>query len=235
LRFVPASAFGFERQAVGRGLPLYADLLDKVRCLDVVHADETSWRHDGNNYWVWYSGNEELALFRWEAHRSTEAAQDLLGEHFRGVLVADAHPSYNGVHPKDRQSCLAHIKTKARELDQEMALLKGKAVDPRARRFCQAIQAFVHDACQIHRRLSKGPWRAKTARKQGCALRARLCQLCSQPLRYPRAETLRQRLMGKEQKLLFTKTTVQAQAALYRNPPGKMSKAPSNSRQTKPP
>ena len=43
LKFVAASAYGFERQAVRRGLPLYVDLLDKVRSLPVAHADE--FRH----------------------------------------------------------------------------------------------------------------------------------------------------------------------------------------------
>jgi len=301
LKFVPASAFGFERQAVRRGRPLYADLLEKVRSLPVAHADETSWRNDGRSFFVWFAGDEDLAAFVFQEHRSTEAAQAVLGEHFGGVLVADAYASYNGVHPKDRQSCLAHIKTKAKELDQELALLKGKAADPQARQFCQAVQGFVHDACQAHRRLSQGPWRAKAARKQGAALRARLRRLCSAPLRYPRAERFRQRLEGKEQKLLFTcfrhpkvpptnnlaerslrpvvimrrviqgtrsdqglenhsvlrslfetarrqgkkahvflqdlftKSTAQAQAALYRHPPAKPSKAPEGRQRAKPP
>ena len=43
-----------------RGLPLYVDLLDKVRSLPVAHADETSWRNDGTPHWVWYGGNEDL-------------------------------------------------------------------------------------------------------------------------------------------------------------------------------
>jgi len=204
LKFVPASAYGFERQAVRRARPLYADLLDKVRSLAVAHADETSWRHDGRNFWVWYAGNDDLAFFRWDAHRSTQAAQQLLGERFGGVLVADAYASYNGIHPKARQSCLAHIKTKAKELDQELALLKGRAVDPAARRFCQDIQGLVRDACQAHRKLSKGPWRATQAKTQGRALRRQLQAMCRISLRHPRTETFRQRLLGKEQKLLFT-------------------------------
>jgi transposase len=204
LKFVPASAYGFERQAVRRALPLYADLLDKVRSLAVVHADETSWRHDGRNFWVWYAGNDDLAIFRLDAHRSAEAAQELLGERFDGVLVADAYASYNGIHPRDRQSCLAHIKSKAKELDQELALLKGRAADPAARRFCQDIQGLVRDACLAHRKLSKGPWRAMIAKAKGRALRQRLKRICRTPLCHPRTETFRQRLLGKEQKLLFT-------------------------------
>ena len=204
LKFVPASAFGFERQAVRRGLPLYADLLDKVRALPVAHADETSWRHDGRGYWAWCAGDQDLVAFRLDPHRSTEAAQELLGERFGGVLVADAYASYNGVHPKDRQSCLAHLKTKAKDLDQELALLQGPAADPEARQFCRQIQGWVHDACQAHQRLSRGRWQAKAARKQGRALRGLLRQICARPLRYPRAEAFRQRLLGKEQDLFFT-------------------------------
>jgi transposase len=204
LRFVPASAYGFERQAVRRGLPLYEDLRQKIRALAVAHADETSWRHDGNPYWAWYAGNADLAFFHLDPHRSAQAAQTVLGERFDGTLVADAYASYNRVHPKDRQSCLAHIKTKAKELEQELALFKGKAADPDARQFCQNIQGWVRTACQAHHRLCAGRWRAKTAKRKGQALRRELRALCRASLRYPKAEAFRQRLLGPEQKLLFT-------------------------------
>jgi hypothetical protein len=204
LKFVPASAYGFERPAVRRGQPLYQDLLEKVRSLAVAHADETSWRNDGQPAWVWYAGNNDLAAFRWDGHRTTEAAQKLLGQKFSGVLVADAFASYNGVQPKDRQSCLAHIKTKAKELAGELALLKGAAADPRARQFCQQIQGWVHTACQAHQELSARPWRAKPAKAKERKLQQQLRKLCRQPLHYAKAEKLRKRLMGPEQKLLFT-------------------------------
>lgn len=204
LKFVAASAYGFERQAVRRGQPLYADLLGKVRALSVAHADETSWRHAGQNYWVWYAGNNDLAAYLWNAHRSTEAAQKLLGARFDGVLVADAFASYNGVQPKDRQSCLSHIKTRAKELEQELSWLKGAAADRRARRFCQQVQGFVHDACQAHSALSQGPWRRQRAKTLERKLKKQLRQLCRSPLRYPKAEQLRQRLLGPEQRQLFT-------------------------------
>jgi len=203
-RFGPASACGFERQAVRRGTPLYTDLLDKVRALAVAHADETSWRHEGQSYWVWYVGNDDPACFKLDAHRSTAAAQSLLGKKFAGVIVADACASYKGVHPKDWQSCLAPIKTKAKELGQELALLKGQAADPPARQFCQQVQGFIRTACQAHHRLAQGPWRAQAAQHKERALRRQLRAWCRDPLCYPRAETFRKRLLGPEQKHLFT-------------------------------
>ena len=204
LRFVPASAFGFERQAVRRGLPLYEDLRQKIRALPVVHADETSWRHDGQPYWVWYAGDDDLAFFHLDPHRSTEAAQSVLGEHFGGTIVADAFASYKGVHPKDWQSCLAHIKTKAKELEAEVALLKGKAADPAALQFCKDIQGFVRTVCQAHQELSHGRWRAKAAKRKAGALRRQLRKLCRPSLRYPKAVAFRKRLLGPEQKRFFT-------------------------------
>ena len=204
LKFVPASAYGFERQAVRRGQPLYADLLDKLRALPVAHADETSWRHDGQNYWVWYGGNDELAVFLWDAHRSTEAAQKLFGEKFDGVLVADAFASYNGIEPKDRQSCLSHIKTKAKELERELLLLEASAADSEAVQLCQRIQGWVQEACEAHRKLTSKRWRAKPAEAAARKLQDRLQVICEKPLAHPKAEQFRQRLLGPEQKLLFT-------------------------------
>jgi transposase len=204
LEFVPASVFGFERQVARRGRPLYEDLRQKIRALPVAHGDETSWRHDGQSYWAWYAGNKDLAFYHLDAHRSAEAAQSVFGERFQGTLVADAFGSYNRVHPKDRQSCLAHIKTKAKELEAELALLKGRAADPAARQFCKDIQGWVRSACQAHHRLGQGRWRAKAAKRQGQALRRQLRALCGSALRYPKAEAFRKRLSGPEQKLLLT-------------------------------
>ena len=204
LKFVPASAYGFERQATRRGAPLYEDLRHKIQTLSVAHADETSWRHDGRNYWVWYAGNDDLACFRFDAHRSTEAAQGLLGEKFDGVLVSDAYAVYRRLQPKDWQSCLAHIKTKAKELEQELALLQGQAADPPARQFSQKVQGLIHRTCKAHRQLSKGPWRAQAAKNKERALRRRLRACCRAPFCYPKAEASRQRLLGPEQKHLFT-------------------------------
>ena len=203
LKFVPASAYGFERQAARRGAPLYEDLRQKIRALSMVHADETSWRHDGQNYWVWYAGNDDLAFFHLDEHRTTEAAQTVLGEHFDGTIVADAYASYRGVHPKDWQSCLAHIKTKAKDLEQELALLKEPAADPAALRFCQNVQGWVRDACRIHHQLPR-PWRAKAAQKQARRLRRELRKLCRTAGHHPKAVAFRKRLLGPEQKHFFT-------------------------------
>lgn len=202
LKFVPASAYGFDRQVSRRGAPLYEDLRQKIQALKVIHADETSWRHEGKNYWVWYGGDEDLACFVWDAHRSGESAQNLLGTKFGGVLVVDGLASYNAVHPKARQSCLAHIHRTAKNLAQELSLLEGVAKDPAAVQMCGQVQALVHEACQSAR--EDKPWRAGVMKKKEKDFRKQLNEICASKLVYPRAESFRKRLLGPEQAQLFT-------------------------------
>jgi hypothetical protein len=44
-------------------------LIQKMRHSDLGHADETYRREDGENVFVWYAGNEEVAVYRIDSHR----------------------------------------------------------------------------------------------------------------------------------------------------------------------
>ena len=96
LKLVPASALLFDRKAAVRGEPIYEDLREKIRASDVVHADETSWRSDGVGHYVWFAGNEKLAFFHIDRHRSADVAKNIFGEDFGGTLVRDRYAAYNG-------------------------------------------------------------------------------------------------------------------------------------------
>ena len=91
---------------------------------------------------------------------------------------------------------------KPRFSDKELALLKGKVQDPAARQMCAQVQDLIKRACQCAPKSQR--WNRKKRRCQEKAFRKELNQICAQPLVYPRAETLRERLTGPEQKGLFT-------------------------------
>lgn len=204
LRFAPASSLGFDCQAARKGLPLYQDVHSKIQASSLVHADETFWRHDGKNFFVWYAGHQDLAYFQFVQHRSTQEAQALLGENFEGTLVADAYASYNGTHPRARQSCLAHLIRKAKELDQTLALLKPSFQEPPARQLCQRVADLFSRACHAAHLFQKGELSASQAMTQEKEFRGELDLLCCQPLCHPTAESFRRRLLGPEQALFFT-------------------------------
>ena len=142
--FVPASCLGFEKRARKNADPLYEDLIEKLRVADIVHADETHWRQNGENHIVWYAGNNDVALFHIDAHRSSEAAKVLLGDRIEGLLVTDAYAAYNAI-AVARQSCLAHLLRKAHELSELLQTMKHP--DPASIHFCHALAKLFTMAC----------------------------------------------------------------------------------------
>ncbi|MBM3149223.1 MAG: IS66 family transposase [Chloroflexi bacterium] len=203
LKFVPASALLFDRQAAGRGMPIYEDLREKIRISEVVHADETSWRSDGVGHFVWFAGNENLAFFHIDRHRSAHVAETIFGENFNGTLVRDRYAAYNRI-GVDWQVCLAHIITNAKEIRAEHALLPQTEKDTATGPFCDRLRDLCARLCEAGQKLESGhiPW--KTAAQIEKRSIAELKQICKHPLRFKPAETLRTYLAGPEQKFLFT-------------------------------
>jgi transposase len=203
LTFVPASALLFDRKAAARGAPIYEDLRDKIRASDLLHADETSWRSDGVGHFVWFAGNENLAFFHIDRHRSTEVAKTIFGEDFDGTLVRDRYAAYNGI-GVDWQVCIAHIITKAKEISGEHALLPQTEKDPATAPFCDRLIDLGSRLCDAGQKLKSGniPWKA--AAKIEKRFIRELNTLCKQPLRFKPAEILRTYLAGPEQRFLFT-------------------------------
>jgi len=203
LTFVPASALLFDRKAAARGAPIYEDLRDKIRASDLLHADETSWRSDGVGHFVWFAGNENLAFFHIDRHRSTEVAKTIFGEDFDGTLVRDRYAAYNGI-GVDWQVCIAHIITKAKEISGEHALLPQTEKDPATAPFCDRLIDLGSRLCDAGQKLKSGniPWKA--AAKIEKRFVRELNTLCKQPLRFKPAEILRTYLAGPEQRFLFT-------------------------------
>lgn len=138
LPFVPAAALGFDRQAAAHGEPLYEDLREKIRSAAVLHGDETSWRSDGVGHYVWFAGNDRLAFFQIARHRSAEGAKGSFGADFAGILVRDRYAAYHGI-GVDWQACLAHIRTKAKEIRGEHALLPSPEQDAAVGPFCNRL------------------------------------------------------------------------------------------------
>ena len=204
--FVPASAMAFDRRAAQKGQPLYDDLKEKLRYAAIVHGDETSWRQDGINHHVWYGGNNELAYFHIDRHRSSEVAESIFGNNFQGVLTTDGYAAYNAVNAKDRQSCLAHLIRRAKEIKQEILLRKPRFQDKRSVLFCDSISKLLKKACEIGQKLNNGAIQRNRSEAFKTRFYSALNSICIGPLAVEKAETLRNRLLNpnKEYNRLFT-------------------------------
>jgi transposase len=203
LDFVPASALGFDRKAAAQGEPLYEDLRDKIRASALIHGDETSWRGDGVGHYLWFAGNQHLAFFHIDRHRSAEVAKRIFGEHFAGTLVRDRYAAYNGI-GVDWQVCLAHLITNAKEIRGEHALLPQTQKDAGVGPFCDRLIDLCSRLCDTAQKLNSDKIPRKEAPKIEKRSVTELSNICKQTLHFKPAETLRSYLVGPEQKFLFT-------------------------------
>ena len=74
--------------------PVVAEMVDRIRGSPVVHADETGWRQDGVNGYVWtFSTPTDRYFLR--RGRGKEVVDEALGDSFDGVLVSDFYAAYN--------------------------------------------------------------------------------------------------------------------------------------------
>lgn len=73
----------------------YDALLDKVRGSPVVHGDETGWREDGKNGYLWSFSTPRVRYFTHNCSRAGAVVKETLGDEFVGVLVSDFYGGYN--------------------------------------------------------------------------------------------------------------------------------------------
>lgn len=75
----------------------------------VVHADETGHKVAGKKAWVWTAVTRLVSVFLIRASRGADAAKELLGAAFGGILVSDRWSAYSWVDAARRQLCWAHL------------------------------------------------------------------------------------------------------------------------------
>ena len=87
--------------------PAVAGMLERIRGSPVVNADETGWRQDGVNGYVWTfcTPTERYFLRR---GRGKGVVDEALGDSFSGVLVSDFYAAYNH-YPGLKQRCWVHL------------------------------------------------------------------------------------------------------------------------------
>lgn len=91
----------------------FEQLKEMVRNGKNLHADETHWRVNGENWWTWLWGNDQVTVYTTENTRGHGIPKKML-EGFDGVLVRDGYDGYNCVHG-EQQICWVHLLRKAHE------------------------------------------------------------------------------------------------------------------------
>ncbi len=118
LKISSGQIIGLAQRAAAQMEPELADLKGQIRASPAVQADETGWREDGINGYVWCACTPQLRYYEYHHSRGSEVVKALLGKDFEGVLGSDFYASYNiyqGLH----QRCWVHLLRDAHKLKEE--------------------------------------------------------------------------------------------------------------------
>jgi len=98
--------------------PLLTNLKAEIRASPAVQADETGWREDGLNGYIWSVSTPTIRYYEYHHSRGREVVKQLIGEEYEGVLGSDFYAAYN-IHHGLHQRCWVHFLRDVHELKDE--------------------------------------------------------------------------------------------------------------------
>jgi hypothetical protein len=139
-----------------------------VRCVD-----ETSYRLDGVNYWLWVATSAEVCVLFLAPTRSSAEVKSLLGENFAGILSSDCWSAYGPMGAGAKQKCLAHI-------DRELKALETSHLATN-RQFAQQVFPILHSARLAHQDFQAGKLSKEELEQHRIRVEAQLAEVLDHP------------------------------------------------------
>jgi transposase len=88
--------------------PLVDGIKAQIQLSPASQADETGWREDGINGYIWNVSTPTLRYYEYHHSRAGEVVKSLIGEEYQGVLGSDFYAGYN-THKGFHQRCWVHF------------------------------------------------------------------------------------------------------------------------------
>ena len=118
----PATLLEIEGKVATAVAPEYEKLKTRIRLAKSVHCDETTFRIDGEDWWLWVFATDSGILFVMRRTRSGSVVDEILGKDFGGIIVADGFSAYQNRGLLQR--CWAHLIRELEEVAKEFAIFK---------------------------------------------------------------------------------------------------------------
>lgn len=115
--------------------PAYARLIRLMRQQAAIHIDETGWRINGTNHWLWVLVNDVVALYVVSRSRGSRVPKALLGPGFEGVVISDFFSAYSPLEV-EKAKCWAHLLRDSYEMS------KGRAAETEYAQFHRQLHGL---------------------------------------------------------------------------------------------
>jgi transposase len=164
-------------------------LKERVRSAPAVCADETGWRENGENGYLWGFFTPSERYFEYRKSRAAQVPKEILGEEFGGTLTCDFYAAYSWVGLLQR--CWFHLLGDAQEL------AEINADRPAVGTWVEGLKALYQEAKAAALALRELPAHSRARGKQRRRLERKAAQLARPYANDPEApqRVLAQRLL----------------------------------------
>jgi len=171
--------------------PVDAALIDLYRNSPVKHADETGWRTDGENGYMWGFFTDQISIFRCRNTRARSVPLEVLGEAeaMKGVLVVDRYGAYNIF--EVIQYCYSHLLRDTKDVG------KNNPEDEECARFVAAFAPLLADAIRLRNR----PIDDEEYYREAAILAEKIKDVANQSAKHPDIQRIQNIFREKESRL----------------------------------
>jgi transposase len=162
----------------------YEQLKVKLRAAGEVYVDESGWRTNGANGFIWAAATKHQTLYHIDKSRGSAVIKELLGEAFGGTLVSDFYSAYSLMDCK-KQKCLVHLLRELRESAEKFPEFAASVFHRKTKRLIKEML------------LLKGRWDQMSDERYDarvCRLETRLDQLADAEYQEPNARRIGKRM-----------------------------------------
>ena len=199
LNLTHPSFMAFNTEQAQNGVSIYEGIKQSIRHSPCVNADETGWRVNGQNHWLWVFTNKDTALYLIDKSRGSKVVSNILGEKYDGVLTTDFYSSYHKLKALAKQRCLAHLLREIKEVEEKDKL----APDSTDGRFCEELKTVFKQTIDVWNEYRDGMKTLQDLVKEKGQAIARLVELLLWPIKHKDTRRLRRRII-KHNSELFT-------------------------------
>lgn len=130
----------------------YLQLIEELKSSNCVGIDETGWRVNGKNHWLWVFQDKRSTVFSIADNRSHKVIKSILGDYLSGVMVSDFFSAYGKIGANAKQKCIPHLLRALQqgiELDQKLGKFDNV--------FCNRAKKLFQIAVKLKSAIGQSP------------------------------------------------------------------------------
>jgi len=163
----------------------YDALVADIRGAPATFADETSWWVGGPGWWLWTFTTANETLFHVDKSRGSAVVNQILGDHYQGILVSDCLNIYDSPDCRKHKCIAHHLKAIA-----EAKELPGHADSAYLKQWTLLFQAVI----VLHRLAVAGEMDAVSLNERRTHLERWIDRLLNESVEQPGEARIRNRL-----------------------------------------